>query len=132
MGAKYTVFENRSRVEMEIRVFVPPARPDRYRSIIRIGPGESKKIKTKTLYCTNENPENPTFLMVYMDGSYSGTSLLKFHVMTYAKIIGYLDDNGLVILKGVRRLLPSLCGIKFSLRLSLHSYTSICTPAIFY
>ncbi|KAG5527282.1 hypothetical protein RHGRI_028245 [Rhododendron griersonianum] len=80
MGARFTAFENRTGVEMEIRVFVPPARPDRYRKIIRIKPGETKKVKTLTLCCEETNPENPTFLMVFMDGTYTGLSLLKFHV----------------------------------------------------
>ncbi|KAF7128888.1 hypothetical protein RHSIM_Rhsim10G0024300 [Rhododendron simsii] len=100
MGARFTAFENRTGVEMEIRVFVPPARPDRYRKIIRIKPGETKKVKTLTLCCEETNPENPTFLMVFMDGTYTGLSLLKFHVVTYAKIVGYVDDYGLVVFKG--------------------------------
>ncbi|XP_058188285.1 uncharacterized protein LOC131304862 [Rhododendron vialii] len=116
MGARFTAFENRTGVEMEIRVFVPPARPDRYRNIIRIKPGETKKVKTLTLCCEETNPENPTFLMVFMDGTYTGLSLLKFHVVTYAKIVGYVDDNGLVVFKGVRSILTAFrklngCGL---------------------
>ncbi|KAD3336506.1 hypothetical protein E3N88_32025 [Mikania micrantha] len=48
MGARITIFENRSNVDMEVRVFVPPDRPDRYRMIVRVKPGETKKQMTQT------------------------------------------------------------------------------------
>ncbi|THF98643.1 hypothetical protein TEA_008909 [Camellia sinensis var. sinensis] len=122
MGARLTAFENRSTVEMEIRVFVPPTRPDRYQEIIRIKSGETKKVKTITLCCKDTNPENPTFLMVFMDGTYTGVFLLAFQVVNYAKIIGYLDENGLLVLKGLTIRLPTFCKLKFSLTLP-HTHT---------
>ncbi|KAG5591806.1 hypothetical protein H5410_042320, partial [Solanum commersonii] len=36
MGAKLTVIENRCNNDIEIRVWVPPARPDKFQRIIRI------------------------------------------------------------------------------------------------
>ncbi|GMP79346.1 hypothetical protein CsSME_00034928 [Camellia sinensis var. sinensis] len=122
MGARLTAFENRCTVEMEIRVFVPPARPDRYQQIIRIKSSETKKVKTMTLCCKDTNPENPTFLMVFMDGTYTGVSLLAFQVVNYVKIIGYLDENGLLVLKGLTIRLPTFFKLKFSLALP-HTHT---------
>lgn len=49
MGSRLTAFENRADVDMEIRVFVPPDRPDQYRMIVRVKPGEVKKVLTKKL-----------------------------------------------------------------------------------
>nr|KAJ0224727.1 hypothetical protein LSAT_V11C100018840 [Lactuca sativa] len=109
MGGRVTVFENRAAVDMEIRVFVPPARPDRYRMIIRVKPGEVRKVLTKRLCNCNEyfpfpseKTDNYIFLMVFMDGTYTGVTLLPWEVKKYAKIIGYYMDDCHVILKGVR------------------------------
>ncbi|KVH99836.1 Protein kinase, catalytic domain-containing protein [Cynara cardunculus var. scolymus] len=84
MGARLTAFENRANVEMEIRVFVPPDRPDRYRMIIRVKPGEVKKVLSKRLcnweeYFSSET-DNHIFLMVFMDGIYSGVTLLPWEL----------------------------------------------------
>ncbi|KAI3512261.1 hypothetical protein L1887_19576 [Cichorium endivia] len=107
MGARLTAFENRATVDMEIRVFIPPDRPDRYRMIIRVKPGEVKNVLTKKLckwkeYFPTEKSENHIFLMVFMDGTYTGVTLLPWEVKKYAKIIGYYVDDCHVILKGVR------------------------------
>lgn len=118
MGAKLTAFENRAKVDMEIRVFVPPDRPDRYRMIIRVKPGEVKKVLTKRLFNWEYwdeyfscEPDNHVFFMVFMDGVYSGVTLLPSEVKKYAKIIGYVDDLG-VIMKGVRFTLTSFFRLK--------------------
>ncbi|KAL3500406.1 hypothetical protein ACH5RR_039499 [Cinchona calisaya] len=116
MGAKVTAFENRSSVEMEIRVFIPPARPDRYQKIFRIKPGEVKGLKTKSLFCEDINVENPTFLMIFVDGGYTGVSLYPFHVQKYAKIFGYLDESGNVIFKGIKAKFP--CILRLIYRIS--------------
>lgn len=107
MGAKLTVFENKSNVDMEIRVFVIPSRPDRYRKIIRIRAGESKVVKFKYLCSEGEINEdyckNPTFLMVFVDGIYSGLSLFPIQIAKYAKILGYVDQNtGNLLIKGIK------------------------------
>lgn len=107
MGGKFSILENKSNVDMEIRVFIPPARPDHYRKIIRIKPGETKLVKMKHLFCreTVKDSEinNPTFFMVFMDGIYSGVSLFPCDITKYAKILGYVDQNtGNVRLKGIK------------------------------
>ncbi|KAI3468298.1 hypothetical protein Pfo_024961 [Paulownia fortunei] len=109
MGARCSVFVNKSNVEMELRVFLPPARPDKYKKIIRIKPGEVKLLKTTKLCCEESSPENPFHLMVFMDGVYTGTTLYPCHIKKYAKILGYLGNNGLVHLKGIRIRFPSFC-----------------------
>ncbi|KAK6119476.1 hypothetical protein DH2020_046780 [Rehmannia glutinosa] len=109
MGAQCSVFVNKSGVEMELRVFLPPARPDKYRKIIRIKPGGVKLLKTRKLCCEDSSPENPFHLMVFVDGVYTGTTLYSFHIKKYTKILGYVDNNGFVHLKGIRIRFPSFC-----------------------
>uniref|UniRef100_A0A5B7AIR0 Uncharacterized protein n=1 Tax=Davidia involucrata TaxID=16924 RepID=A0A5B7AIR0_DAVIN len=107
--SRLTAFENRSTtVGMEIRVFVPPARPDQYRRIIRLKPGETKELVTKSLCYENTDPENPTFFMLFMDGVYTGIFLLPLHVVTYAKIICDTHDDGQVNVRGIQVGIPGL------------------------
>ncbi|KAI7747996.1 hypothetical protein M8C21_017392 [Ambrosia artemisiifolia] len=103
MGARLTTFENRANVDMEIRVFVPPDRPDRYRMIVRLKPGEIRKVLTRSLfkYDTGET-DNHIFLMIHVEGVYTGVTLLPWEVKKYAKIIGYYRGDSGVNLKGVR------------------------------
>ncbi|PWA75635.1 DNA helicase, ATP-dependent, RecQ type [Artemisia annua] len=92
--------------------------------IIRVKPGEVKKVLTKRLfnweywdeYFSSET-DNHVFLMVFMDGVYSGVTLLPSEVKKYAKIIGYVDDLG-VIMKGVRFTLTSF--FRLNIFLSIH------------
>ncbi|KAD3336507.1 hypothetical protein E3N88_32026 [Mikania micrantha] len=70
MGAWLTIFENRSNVDMEVRVFVPPDRPDRYRTIVRVKPGHTREVLTKILcnweeYFTCET-DNHIFLIIFI------------------------------------------------------------------
>ncbi|KAL0393992.1 UNVERIFIED_CONTAM: hypothetical protein Slati_4365400 [Sesamum latifolium] len=109
MGAKCCVFVNKSNVEMELRVFLPPARPDKYRKIIRVKPGEVKFLKTTNLCCEDSGPEQTTHLMIFLGGVYTGTTLYPSHIKKYAKILGYLDDNGLVHIKGISIRFPTFC-----------------------
>ncbi|KAL8260695.1 hypothetical protein R6Q59_028648 [Mikania micrantha] len=87
------MFENRSNVDMEVRVFVPPDRPDRYWMIVRVKTGQTHKVFTKSLcnweeYFTFET-DNHIFLEIFMDGVYTGVTLLPWEVKKYTKIIGY-------------------------------------------
>ena len=75
MGAKVTVFKNRSDVEMGIRVFIPPARPDQYQKIFSLKPDEVKGLKLRSLCCEDINVDNPMFLIIFMDGVYTGVQL---------------------------------------------------------
>lgn len=109
MGAQCSVFVNKSNVEMELRVFIPPDRPDKYRKIIRVKPGEVKLLKTTKLCCKDSSHEQHIHLMVFMDGVYTGATLYQFHIEKYARILGYLDNNGFVHLKGIRIRFPSFC-----------------------
>ncbi|KAK4388920.1 hypothetical protein Sango_2229000 [Sesamum angolense] len=107
MGAKCCVFVNKSNVEMELRVFLPPARPDKYRKIIRIKPGEVKFLKTAKLCCEDSGPEQTTHLRIFVSGVYTGTTLYPSHIKKYAKILGYLHNNGLVHIKGISIRFPT-------------------------
>lgn len=125
MGARFTTFQNKSEMEMEIRVFVPPARPDHYRTIIRIAPGETKRVKNTTLCCDYVGWENPSFLMIFTGGTYSGVCIMAHQVVKYTKIFGYVDENGLLVFRGTRFAFPSLCNLKFP---SLYMY--VCTSVL--
>ncbi|KAL0330812.1 UNVERIFIED_CONTAM: hypothetical protein Sangu_1626700 [Sesamum angustifolium] len=92
---------------MELRVFLPPARPDKYRKIIRIKPGEVKFLKTAKLCCEDSGPEQTTHLMIFVSGVYTGTTLYPSHIKKYAKILGYLHNNGLVHIKGISIRFPT-------------------------
>ncbi|KAL4560276.1 hypothetical protein LXL04_032426 [Taraxacum kok-saghyz] len=98
----------RATVDMEIRVFIPPDRPDRYRMIVRVKPGEVKKVLTKRLcnwkeyFPIEKSDDNHIFLMVFMDGTYTGVTLLPWEIKKFAKIIGYCVGDCGVIIKGVR------------------------------
>ncbi|KAL8537067.1 hypothetical protein ACS0TY_012303 [Phlomoides rotata] len=88
---------------MEIRVFQPPDRPDKFKKIIGLKAGEVKVLKISKLCCDDSIP---THLMIYADGVYTGATLFRPHIKEYAKILGYLDKNG-VHLKGIRIKFPS-------------------------
>ncbi|KAL8521923.1 hypothetical protein ACS0TY_012176 [Phlomoides rotata] len=103
MGSKCCVFVNKSKIEMEIRVFQPPDRPDKFKKIIGLKAGEVKVLKISKLCCDDSIP---THLMIYADGVYTGATLFRPHIKEYAKILGYLDKNG-VHLKGIRIKFPS-------------------------
>lgn len=124
MGAKVTTFENKSSLEMEIRVFIPPSRPDRYQKIYRIRPGEVKGLKRRSLCCEEINVDNPTFLIIFMDGVYTGVSLNAFHVQKYAKIFGYVDESGNVLFKGIKARFP--CFLRLMYQISSGIYKFFC------
>lgn len=126
MGSKCSIFANKSKVEIEIRVFAPPARPDRYKKIIRVKPGETMLLRTTKLGCQATNLDEIS-LMVFLDNVYSGVTFYTQDIEIYAKILGYVDDNGRLRLKGIRFKFPSLCMFKYakSLNSSMHFWTVV-------
>ncbi|KAF5936340.1 hypothetical protein HYC85_027469 [Camellia sinensis] len=100
MGAKLTSFENRSSVEMEIRAFILPTRPDHYVSIAKIKPGETKE-------CYDDiDPENPTLMMIYIESKF--IFLQQMDVINYAKIICDINEDGILNIRYIKVKLASL------------------------
>ena len=120
MGSMLTAFENRSSIEMEIRVSILPARPDRYLSIKKIPPGEIKELVTKSMcYKDTHDPENRTLLMVFMGSKF--VFLHQFEVINNAKIICNIDDEGkLNVIKVKAKLFPGFRRIRFKLQILLY------------
>ncbi|KAK4730238.1 hypothetical protein R3W88_023226 [Solanum pinnatisectum] len=110
MGAKLTVIENRCNDDIEIRVWVPPARPDKFQSIIRIeGEGGWKEVNSKNFIhrdatILNDDDEfvSTTLLMVYIDGVYRGYYFLPIHLVKYAKVICDINEDGLFVVQGIK------------------------------
>lgn len=110
MGARLTTtFENRSSLEMEVRVFVPPDRPDHFRKIIRIKPGEKKQVLVKCFCDLDTNPERAVMILVFVEGVYTGVSLLPRHVLGYNKVIWDRSEVGLMHLRGIKNTLTDFC-----------------------
>lgn len=110
MGAKLTVIENRCNHDIEIRVWVSPARPDKFQSIIRIeGEGGWKEVNSKnfihadaTILDDDIEFVSSTLLMIYMDGVYTGYYFLPIHLVKYAKVICDINEDGLFIVQGIK------------------------------
>ncbi|XP_015160198.1 uncharacterized protein [Solanum tuberosum] len=110
MGAKLTVIENRCNDDIEIRVWVPPARPDRFHSIIRIeANGGWKEVNSKNFIhadatILNDDDEfvSSTMLMIYVDGVYTGYYFLPIHLVKYAKVICDINDDELFVIQGIK------------------------------
>ncbi|KAH0648136.1 hypothetical protein KY285_033384 [Solanum tuberosum] len=112
MGAKLTVIENRCNDDIEIRVWVPPARPDRFHSIIRIeANGGWKEVNSKnfihadaTILNDDDDIEfvSSTLLMIYIDGVYTGYYFLPIHLVKYAKVICDINEDGLFVVQGIK------------------------------
>ncbi|KAL5853290.1 hypothetical protein ACOSQ3_008408 [Xanthoceras sorbifolium] len=103
MGEKLTTFENKCNVVLEIRVFKPPARPDHFRRIIRVKPGQKEEISLTDLCYNETNPERPAIIMVFIDGVYAGISLVPLDLVKYSKVICDRSyENGPVIVRGVK------------------------------
>lgn len=110
MGARLTTtFENRSSLEMEVRVFVPPDRPDHFRKIIRIKPGEKKQVLVKCFCDLDTNPERAVMILVFVEGVYTGVSLLPRHLLGYNKVIWDRSEVGLMHLRGIKNTLTDFC-----------------------
>ncbi|TMW85077.1 hypothetical protein EJD97_023830 [Solanum chilense] len=113
MGAKLTVIENRCNHDIEIRVWVSPARPDKFQSIIRIeGEGGWKEVNSKnfihadaTILDDNDDDiefVSSTMLMIYIDGVYTGYYFLPIHLVKYAKVICDINEDGLFVVQGIK------------------------------
>ncbi|XP_049373607.1 uncharacterized protein LOC125838593 [Solanum verrucosum] len=110
MGAKLTVIENRCNDGIEIRVWVPPARPDKFQSIIRIeANGGWKEVNSKNFIhadatILNDEDEfvSSTLLMIYIDGVYRGYYFLPIHLVKYAKVICDINEDGLFAVQGIK------------------------------
>ncbi|XP_049377759.1 uncharacterized protein LOC125842501 [Solanum stenotomum] len=110
MGAKLTVIENRCNDDIEIRVWVPPARPDRFHSIIRIeANGGWKEVNSKnfihadaTILNDEEESVSSTMLMMFVDGVYTGYYFLPNHLVKYAKVICDINEDGLFVIQGIK------------------------------
>ncbi|KAK6782588.1 hypothetical protein RDI58_020384 [Solanum bulbocastanum] len=108
MGAKHTVIESND--DIEIRVWVPPARPDKFQSIIRIeGEGGWKEVNSKNFIhrdATILNDEDEfvlsTMLMIYVDGVYTGFYFLLTDLAKYAKIICNRNEEGIFVVEGIK------------------------------
>ncbi|KAK6782570.1 hypothetical protein RDI58_020366 [Solanum bulbocastanum] len=110
MGAKLTVIENRCNDDIEIRVWVPPDRPDKFQRIIRIeGEGGWKEVNSKnfihrdaTILSDEDEFVSTTLLMVYIDGVYRGYYFLPIHLLKYAKVICDINEDGLFVVQGIK------------------------------
>ncbi|TMW82888.1 hypothetical protein EJD97_004137 [Solanum chilense] len=111
MGAKLTVIENRCKHDIEIRVWVPPARPDKFQSIIRIeGNGGWKEVNSKNFIHADATIlddiqfVSSTMLMIYIDGVYTGYYFLLTNLIKYAKLIicNRKNEDGTVVVQGIK------------------------------
>ncbi|XP_059655204.1 uncharacterized protein LOC132302391 [Cornus florida] len=97
-------FENRSSVEMEIRVFTPPDRPDKYRKIIRIEPRKTQKVLSQSLF---PDSANHTYLMFFTDGVYAGRFELSQDVVGCANISCEINHDGELNIQRIKHKLPA-------------------------
>ncbi|KAH0648144.1 hypothetical protein KY285_033392 [Solanum tuberosum] len=115
MGAKLTVIENRCNHDIEIRVWVPPARPDKFQSIIRIeGEGGWKEVNSKNfihrdaMNILNDEDDDEeefvssTLLMIYIGGVYRGYYFIPIHLVKYANVICDINVDGLFVVQGIK------------------------------
>lgn len=110
MGAKLTVIENRCNDAIEIRVWVPTTRPDKFQSIIRIeGNGGWKEVNSKNFIHADATVRDDddiefTMLMIYIDGVHTGYYFLITDLVKYAKIIicNRKNEHGTVVVQGIK------------------------------
>ncbi|KAG5591813.1 hypothetical protein H5410_042327 [Solanum commersonii] len=110
MGAKLTVIENRCKDDIEIRVWVPPARPDRFHNSIRIeANGGWKEVNSKnfihaddTILNDEEESVSSTMLMMFVDGVYTGYYFLLTDLAKYAKVICNRNEEGIFVVQGIK------------------------------
>lgn len=108
MGNRVTVLENRTLYNIEIRMWVHPARPDEFKKIVRIKPGRSITVKATT-FSGSVHDHDPgglqdegTMLMVYANGGWTGQYILPLHLFAYAKVSCDRNQHGQVILRAKR------------------------------
>lgn len=109
MGAKLTVIENRCNDAIEIRVWVPTTRPDKFQSIIRIeGKGGWKEVNPKNFIHADatilDEFVSSTMFMIYIDGVYTGYYFLITDLVKYAKLIicNRKNEHGTVVIQGIK------------------------------
>ncbi|XP_027181499.1 uncharacterized protein LOC113779914 [Coffea eugenioides] len=98
MGGKLSILENRTYYSIELRMWVHPARPDKFEKIIRIKPGGSIRVKAKQGLLDFDK----VLVMVYANGVWTGNYIFPLHLMTYAKVICDRNQHGGVIIRGKR------------------------------
>lgn len=108
MGGKFTILENRTFYNIELRMWIHPARPDKFEKIIRIKPGRSIRIKAKQGLLDFEK----VLVMVYANGVWTGKYIFPLHLMTYAKVICDRNQQGRVTIRG-KRAYFNFCRLKF-------------------
>lgn len=109
MGGSLTIFENKSSVNMEFRVFVPPDRPDHFRKIINIKSGERKAILVQPFYHQTANPERPVMIMLFAENTYTGVSLHPRQLLGFRRVIFDRREDGSVLLQGTKASLIGYC-----------------------
>ena len=68
MGGKLSILENRTYYSIELRIWVQPARPDKFEKIIRIKPVGSIRVKAKQDLLDFDK----VLVMVYANGVWTG------------------------------------------------------------
>ncbi|OAY27336.1 hypothetical protein MANES_16G117801v8 [Manihot esculenta] len=113
---RLTTIKNKSSADVELRVFAPPARPDHFRRIVRIKPGG----KVNVSICEDTTGSGRlVIVMVYVDGVYSGVSLLPAYLAACSEVICDRGEDGLVHLQGIKPTLFSTCKPMFLYHLFL-------------
>ena len=82
MGGKLSILENRTYYSIELRMWVQPARPDKFEKIIRVKPGGTIRAKAKQeglLYF------DKVLVMVHANGVGTGNCIFPLHLMDSAK-----------------------------------------------
>mgnify|MGYP004724481223 CR=1 FL=1 len=107
MGNRVTVLENRTLYNIEIRMWVYPARPDEFKKILRIKPGRSTRIMATTFNSSNQDHdhgglEDAVMLMVYANGGWTRRYILPLLLFAYAKVTCDRNQHGQVILRAKR------------------------------
>ncbi|EEF48307.1 conserved hypothetical protein [Ricinus communis] len=113
MGVRLTTIKNKLSVEMELRVFAAPARPDHFRQIIRIKPGGKANLLVKTLGEESRISGRLLIIMVYVDGVYSGVTLLPAYLASYSEVICDRGEDGLLNLRGIKATMFNTCKLLF-------------------
>ena len=134
MGNRVTVLENRTLYNIEIRMWVYPARPDEFKKTLRIKPGRSTRMMATTFNSSNQDHdhgglEEEVMLMVYANGVWTGNYIFPLHLMTYAKVICDRNQHGGVIIRGKRAF--NFCRLKFFSNSLLIFHSNTCESFYF-
>ncbi|KDP33640.1 hypothetical protein JCGZ_07211 [Jatropha curcas] len=102
MGVRLTTIKNKSCVEMELRVFAAPARPDHFQKIIRIRPGGKVNVSFRSICEEGRSSGRLVIIMVYVEGGYSGVSLLPSYLASCSEVICDRDEDGILNVQGIK------------------------------